>query len=249
MGQATQSGKSRRAERIRCWAHSEPPVRIFNQSVTTTTGDSATGNESLQVGAWFGADIWLNRIQGSRRQREAAHPKGRRRSDNSCPPGSKCTQHDQALKSAAAPLEELALALAMSPSQSAERETPLAMTDGHGSRWYRADRSRGEPLRGTGWKMHPASPAEARRGHQQRASSTVWEKSRRLGLEPLFLRARGERWTQVRARRRKSFGCGHCQLQSHLEPAGGVGGKGAKVARAKMPSPSENTASTTGPAG
>lgn len=166
--------------RIRCWAHSGPPVRIFNQSVTTTNGDSATGNESLKVGAWFGADIWLNRIQGSRRQREAAHPKGRRRSDNSCPPGSKCAQHDQALKSAAAPLEELALALAMSPSQSAERETPLAMTDGRGSRWYRADRSRGEPLRGTGWKMHPASPAEARRGHQQRASSTVWEKSRRL---------------------------------------------------------------------
>lgn len=86
--------------RIRCWTHSGPPVRIFNQSVTTTTGDSATGNESLQVGAWFGADIWLNRIQGSRRQREAAHPKGRRRSDNSCPPGSKCAQHDQALKSA-----------------------------------------------------------------------------------------------------------------------------------------------------
>lgn len=133
MGQATQSGKSRRAERIRCWAHSGPPVRIFNQSVTTTTGDSATGNESLQVGAWFGVDIWLNRIQGSRRQREAAHPKGRRRSDSSCPPGSKGAQHDQALKSAAAPLEELALALAMSPSQSAERETPLAMTDGHGS--------------------------------------------------------------------------------------------------------------------
>lgn len=44
--------------RIRCWAHSGPPVRIFNQSVTTTAQQEM---RACKFGAWFGADIWLNR--------------------------------------------------------------------------------------------------------------------------------------------------------------------------------------------
>ena len=65
-------------------------------------------------------------------------------------------------------------------------------------------RPRCEPLKRTGWKMHPTSPAEGIAADKQVASSTVGRIQSfpvdRRRVEPLFSRASRCKKTQVRAR-------------------------------------------------
>jgi len=130
---------------------------------------SATGNESLQVGAWFGADIWLEqrigRTPGFQAANRSGSPKMPERSDNnSYPPSTKYAQHQQALMSA--PHSHLALALAMSQSQASEQENLLSWGTGMaaGNRWYRAGETEASHSRGR--------DGRCTRHHLQRASQT-----------------------------------------------------------------------------